>query len=585
MRRRHFEVTFSAFVLLCVAFGHCACATADEPASLPNLLKLYREYGLPFPPDDAKLVRVKLDPPVSKGKADPPKYWLAFEWESKEPPGERLWLSSSQVFSAFSEASEIARPDAKSADGCRPSEGDDLMMAILCHARGWDELAAKLLASARVPGASSDLCLGRLAFSYWKSRLLEPKLDRAPAARIMRRLIDQDKELQLDHHRALVRSLELAVVPSKAKPGSVAAMFDALVDYPKEPGRPEFFEPNDPYWRIAQHGFDVVPELIERLSDDRLTRAQMEGINNFRSWPMRVRDLVGDILDGFAGEPLMRGVDGPNPKDVGNDWITRLHGWRVTKTAASKWWQIDRKTGEETYALQRVLPARKPGDDEAEVNPYLLTLLSAKYPNRVPELYRKILVDRPDVESYLVAHALAMAKLPKEKTTESLAAGARHKNPHHQDAALYAILDHDRRQFVESLREALNQIPEDVPGVNASWPHECVLRWVRETNDPRVWDTVAAVARRSKVGVRMQVLKDAVGNGSDKQTKLRLLSQFLGDGAAEAKSKSEVRNFAALQIASLLDMKVETNPKRTDEEWTRLRDQVRAAMARELGNK
>jgi hypothetical protein len=81
---------------------------------------------------------------------------------------------------------------------------------------------------------------------------------------------------------------------------------------------------------------------------------------------------------------------------------------------------------------------------------------------------------------------------------------------------------------------------------------------------------------------------------------VRFLARFLDDStvrdvtidkdkfilcAAEKYPKIEVRDFAALQLASILQIKVAEDPKRTPEQWSKLREQVKKAVEEEAHNK
>ena len=134
-------------------------------------------------------------------------------------------------------------------------------------------------------------------------------------------------------NRALLKSLDLALVPSKAKPGSLEALIDDLVDYAANTGTLGSYPREDRYWRIAELGFDAVPALIDHLDDDRLTRAMMKGFNNFPSWHLRVKHGVSDLLEELAGQ------------DLGRDWLRRQQGYTVTKAAAKMWWDEAPRSG------------------------------------------------------------------------------------------------------------------------------------------------------------------------------------------------------------------------------------------------
>ena len=125
---------------------------------------------------------------------------------------------------------------------------------------------------------------------------------------------------------------------------------------------------------------------------------------------------------------------------------------------------------------------------------------------------------------------------------------------------------------------------------------------VIDTDDPRVWDLLAKVAKRSAVGLRMELLNHFVrwNETGHRPERLRLLAAFLDDTASRDTESSKkydgpcagfhyrklsVQNFVADELASLLNIEVELKPDRTAEEWAKIRDQVRKAVDRELGQR
>jgi hypothetical protein len=99
----------------------------------------------------------------------------------------------------------------------------------------------------------------------------------------MRALIAAEPAINTIYNRALLRSLEAALVPSNAKPGSVEALIDVLVelDDEKKWTVDAFADPGPQYLKLSLLGFAAVPALIEHLDDDRLTRSVKQGFNNF----------------------------------------------------------------------------------------------------------------------------------------------------------------------------------------------------------------------------------------------------------------------------------------------------------------
>jgi hypothetical protein len=274
---------------------------------------------------------------------------------------------------------------------------------------GWNTLAQHLL-SACLSKTAPRKQLTRLSWSYWAGLVTDATADRAPIAKRLRELTRQDAELDTLPNRELLRSLELALVPAKAKPGSIEAMIDELVDYADDAGTIGLHEPGDRYWRIAGLGFDAVPALIEHLDDDRLTRSIMWGFNNFPSWNLRVGDVVSDLLEGLAEE------------GSGRDWLRRQQGYRVDKAAALKWWDKARQVGERSYLLKHVLPSapnRAAGGQCSQLNEHMLAAIAKKYPEHLPALYRAILDDH-ELDSHRIVAALLHSDLSAKQKVELL---------------------------------------------------------------------------------------------------------------------------------------------------------------------
>jgi hypothetical protein len=410
-------------------------------------------------------------------------------------------------------------------------------------------------------------------------------------------LIQQDKELDTKVNRRLLKSLDLALVPSKAKPGSIKELIDDLVNYEADTRTMRVPEPEERYWRIARLGFDAVPDLIEHLDDDRLTRAMMMGFNNFWPWHLRVRDVVGDLLEGLAAEELMRGTNG---EDVGGGWLRRQQGYPITAAAASQWWERARKVGEEAYLLEHVLPAGNKEGRHTEPSAQLLRVIMAKYPKHIPSLYKRVLDKRPELDSWTLVDAVLQMKLSDKEKLDLFLHAAKHKDTNHVLPALRAIKQLDKKQFNSLLLATIEGFPNDVPGPYWKCREAFIAGLAIESDDARMWQALEKVARRSALGLRMELLNH-FGDPEDKRQRrerLQLLASFLGDAALRDKhsnakfsgpgagfpyDKIEVRDFVALQIARLLGIEIELKLDRTPEEWAKIRRQAQEGLERELG--
>jgi WD40 repeat protein len=382
---------------------------------LQKLLAAYRLYGLPPPPADVKLVRLDrgkdgpllallLKPAQAKDKHT---FWQPENWrELLEPEAPERKL-------------QVVEPTPAALRG-NPSLWDgDLSAAIHCKALGWDALAKALFESKGdiVPeAAQADLAVS--AWFHWSVKLLNPDEKWPEIARHLRILINSRPEDFADYEKELVRSLELGLVPSKAKPGSLEAMVDDLIEVHAGPLGGGFAKDEDPrYQKLARRGFEIVPTLIAHLDDERLTKYYHAGFNNFRGFNYRIRNMATDMLQELAGNDL-------------GAW--RLRGDLVGKATAVAWWEDAKKVGEEAYFIGHVL-----GDKESTwPNKLMLDIITRKYPNYLPQIYRKMLDDRPKMAGWQVADAIAISSLPVADKRTLFLLGAKHQNPTHRREAL-----------------------------------------------------------------------------------------------------------------------------------------------------
>jgi hypothetical protein len=503
-------------------------SSAETPLTLDELLKEYKKHELPLPPKDAMLVRYEsFDSGIAiiNDKLQPRMidYSLAFVMEPGSKKEQRRLLTGTRWCrpdEAPNKREVVPPPDA--ARGIDLKGEDGLVLAIQCHARGWGTLARYALEQSQIDAKTSPRNqLLKVAWWYWRGRLTNPKLDRVPAAKHLNELIGQNKEWDTGENRALLKSLDLALTPRKSKPGSIEALIDDLVDYNADAGTLGLFEPEQRYWTIANLGFDSVPALIEHLNDDRLTRATMQRFNNFPDWNLRVGDVAGDLLEGLAGE------------ETGRNWLDRQNGYRVNKAKAKVWWDKARKVGEETYLMKHVF-VETTDRRKAHVSEHLLHVILAKYPKRVPPLYRIVLDKRPELDSGILVEAFVRCKLPVKEKMDLLVYAAKHKENEHRLPALHAIKKLDQKQFNVLLLATIASFPKDVSGSYWSCPEAYLAALATECDDPRIWPMLEKVAKRSAVGLRMEML-NRLNNPQDNRhrtERFHLVGSFLNDDAS-----------------------------------------------------
>jgi hypothetical protein len=435
---------------------------------LDALLASYKEYGLPLPPKDAQLVRVAAHRVILFPRKEfITRYALGFRLPPGAAPAPPRVLVGTEVYEPDPvwQPPEAVRPDAADLKGISPRWhggafplNAGLATAIQCHALGHTRLARRLLAHSltqegdlspslfqhpddRTPRAD----LAYLAWTHWANEIVRPGTDRAAIARRMKALLAAEPALDTEGCRGLLKSLELTLRPSRARPGSVEALLDGLLDLAG--GGVARAGPESAYWRLVERGFDAVPALIDHLDDERLTRCVLEGAAalGVPGRHVRVRGVAGDILCGLAAGDLDRG------------WL-RQQDAAVQKAAARAWWAKARKQGEEKYLLAHVLPA---GPEAQDPNDHLLWVIARRYPRRLVGVYRTVLEGRPDVQSGPVAEAVSNSTLPREEKIELLRRAARHANPEHRRVALLVGRGLDPKAFADTAE--MLPVPKEGP--------------------------------------------------------------------------------------------------------------------------
>lgn len=582
--------------------------------SLDQLLADYRTYGLPLPPEDARLVRFVSGGGGSvDGKPTPLTYSLGFLLQPAtrdQPP--LLLVGTQEVrFDADTQyvVIEPTTEALKDVDPCWRWESTfalnaGLAIALQCKARGWEPLARKLWALSLLhwcgfpreafyqpPDLPNRTAAAYLAWAHYGNELVKPDTDRALIARHIQRLLSAEPRLNNPLNRGILKSLEAALVPSTAAPGSIERLVDDLTE---TCNTGPYYGEHDPYYfRVVERGFDAVPALIEYLDDNRLTRSIRLGFNNFPTWNLRVQDVASDLLEGLSGD------------DLGKNWVERAQGWAVAKSDAQTWWNDAQRVGEEAYVLTHVLTPDITVEGTGEVhhtkwpNNLMLRIITVKYPHHLPKLYRTVLDERPYMQSWPIAEAISRSSLPSQKKWEVFLQASTHENLDHRRAALHALQQLDSQQFLKLLLATLESLPNTPMQPYWRCSEGTVAHLVLATDDPRAWRVLRTVAKRADVGLRMtflNVMTDAPNEDHRRQQRLEFLAAFLDDTAVRDEQSNRelfngpyagfmfprlaVRDFAAMQIARILKLSIEPKADWTAQEWEAFRSRVKATLDR-----
>lgn len=608
-----------------------AAARGREPAApasarMDGLLALYRDWGLPLPPETAPLVQTPtggfrlvapgrtvpiftlgflLKPAVGKTPAEVLAGPLRLECEPSEGDGKPTPVVPGRV--------AVAKLSFGSENSTFPLD-TALATALQCHARGYRRLADDLLRRAlRVrgggqgpsavssggawmphrrslgyagePGDDARTILAGMAWTYWMNDLVRPGSDWGTVAAMMRKIVAAVPALDDEPRRRVRQSLEAALVPGTAEAGSVEADINELVNCTQTAGGmvPDR-EPDARFQRLLRRGFEAVPALIDHLDDDRLSRSLVVGFNNFPTMPRRVGEIVADLLQAIAGEELSR------------DWLRIQLGAGLDRTTALAWWAKAAAAGEEATLCERVLPS---GPNEDTPHAGQLAIITARYPQRLPELYREVLDRRPEVSSGPLAEAISGSALPPETRLELLHRGVAHRTLAHRQPAVRELRKLDAAAADAAVLDVLAKLPPKPTGAVWTSDEANVVFLVLGTTSPAVWDALLAAAKRAHVSLRMELMNPMSYppfDGEQRQRRLGFLARFLDDDtlrnaaadralydgpcAAFTFPRITVRDFAAMQIAHILGFPDNPQPDWSPKQWAALRVKATAAVAR-----
>ena len=605
------SVTPLVMALLAASGAGAQAPTAPHPhPPLAELVKEYKRFGLPFPPPNAQLVRIEQyrytwNP---EAEADEYRYDLAY----RVPPvgaGDRhrylivyhFGFGLEELEYVEPAAVEVIAPTAGALRSAYLSGGSYcLSLAVHCKDRGWDDLAAALYARARESFAAdkdhvsvmSELRV--IAWIFWRGPITQPGADRREAHRRLKALAVEDETFRAPEFGELLQSLELTIAPRTHKPGTIEALIDDLTEYWDDPYSlvPKPAE-SASYWKLAELGFDAVPALIEHLGDERLTRTWSLGGQWGTSYSLTVGHLCSRLLLNLSARTI-----GGRHWDAGGD--------RLDPAEARKWFERAKKVGEEKWLLEHAIPpfvgkgieyhegrsvvvGKGAVNHEDRAEPHIVRVIGAKYPARLPAVYRTML--KKSVEGGLLndyVFEVVASKLSREQKIALLEEGIANDDYDHWVPALEGFARLDPALLRGHLRAALKRVwlrawlgyPDPRDGAR-------LVRLTEVADDRACWDALASATRAGgiefRMGVISQISPPRPPDQADPQRleRVRFLVQFLDDRTTEIDedgTRTEVRDYAASQLAGVLRFRV----RRMSELYRPVYDNDRGPLSRLL---
>jgi hypothetical protein len=435
--------------------------------------------------------------------------------------------------------------------------------------------------------AKPALILAECIFDDLESRLSHKDASWQNINERMKALVEEIPELSKGDRKATFDDLAATLAARPPAPGSIEAK---LLDWSRRPHeRPtdDLFEqgcepdpqPDAPAREIVLRGFDAIPPLLELLRDNRLTahRDNPELGNGL----LRLRHLASILLSGMTGEP---------------DWHHGRDRGEHDAAAQRDWWEHARSRKEVDVFSEVIFEREKGAITSDRACP--ARILAAKYPTTLPVLLRQFLKETNGRCPWEIARALAESALPKEIKVGALSDAAGQGPVENRRCLLQILAKLDAPKAAELVLPLLKNLPPESDGPYWTSPEAGLRYVVMELADDEVWREFQRAAQRSSVGLRLEMISSGCSCGTPERNcgrALAFLASFLDDAtvrttvpgkfdgpcAAFNFKKIEVRDVAAMELASLFEIKEKPNESWTVDEWQAFRRKVRERLAAE----
>jgi hypothetical protein len=401
----------------------------------------------------------------------------------------------------------------------------------------------------------------------------------------MQTLFDDFKSLNDGEARELLDDL-IATLRSKGPlAGSVEAklLSYAGIPHPESLGSSNAIDENSkgvksaPARQIVIQGFKSVPDLISRLDDRRVTAHE-----DYPGDIKRVRDLADELLWEIAGK-----VDESTPKQ------RSISEWR-------RWWEVARLSEERDYFTNAIFQTNK--GRIVGVNDTVATILAHKFPSALESICKTFSKHAvPGVSLLALSEAVAAAQLSKDERVRVLSDCFSHGSDVQQLEVLTSLAKVDVERCSQLIVQIMKKLPSKVEmGPNRLHYDLRVGQVILCLEVDKVWREYLRIAKLSNVGVKLEIIA-SMGSGFHSKKnlgrRLAVLSAFLQDSevrdsafdpmrfdrwcAAYEFPRIAVQDYAAMEIASILNLP--DVPKSTwgNAEWSKLREKVRTKLVDE----
>lgn len=416
------------------------------------------------------------------------------------------------------------------------------------------------------------LMLATCLFNHFRGQVLQQPSNWPVIQTQMAALFAEFPALKDDRRNRVFDGLTAAVNAKPPTPGSTEAL---LLDWSKRPSTTpiinamsldDLFDESDaakaPARTIVLRGAAAVPDLIALMGDQRITAHEIQ-VMNAPSHIGRVGELALVLLEEITG-------------------IRESSSWQTPDAAVFHAWLAQRdKIGEEEILAESVF--KRDAGRIADVYETPARELAQKFPERLIALLAEFSTNATEeAQPFYLAEALATSHLTKEVKAQTLAEMAQRGTLDQKREILQVLAEIDQKKCAELLAPLLEKMPRDPDGPYWTCPEAGFTHVVMLIEDDAIWREYIQIARQSSVGLRMEMMNPldySYIKDKNKARRIAFLAAFLNDEnlrdlssdskrfdgpcAAFTIPKITVRNFAAMQIASILEL-----PDLPDEFWT-----------------
>ena len=568
-----------------------------EPPGLKELTELAARHQIPMPPMSARLVLVhtqswhQLQIPSTGG--DPGIYSPAFLLEEKSDGSAIVLLGTERRTIPFRLGEPSTRKfsldrvkGTRRGYETRFADLSTFVCAVQVAAR--EDLRAARGLMERFAEDNPDrlknapLLLADCAYDYQRRRLMEGSATWRDVRVRMAALFDEFPKLRTRERRELLRDLAATLGAKPPKAGSVEAL---VLDWAGQPGGIDNYPgwelfrergSNDsshtPARQIALRGFEAIPDLIALIEDRRVTSREVWGRN-----PSMFR--TGEMAACLLTEIVGHGTNGAQP-------------WQ-------QWWENARKGNERDYFNSAVFLKRE--NRITRVSGTVAHIIASKWPEDLPRLCEQYTaLAGPDVIPSDLAEALAEARMPKDERVKALESFASRGSLDDRRFVLLTLARLDSKKAAEILLPLLDKIPKDATGEAWLYRQPYFAQLVLEIDDDGIWKEYLRIVRLSSIGLRVQTLGNVgffPSGDKHRARRIAFLAAFLDDeavrdassdpkayafpSAASEFARIAVRDFAAVQIATILGFNDAPDRDWDAGQWAKLREKVRLKLSDE----